>query len=486
MAEQLNRINRRAGQDEAVWKASAADGRNAGSIGGVPTDGSIPRDSTRIRYAWNGDVALAYQIVGDGPVDIVYLQGWTSNIDLAWQSPYLSSFLRGLASLGRLIATDRRGWGCSDRFSPSDVPPFEVLVDDLVVVMDAAEAERPVLLATAECSATAALLAGMYPGRLAALVLCDPLVTFASTEETTGLMSRRSWQDWFAQVRAEYPKRTWWRGPDDHPEREWFERYVRSSATPGGLIAEFRRFLETDVRSILSTVRVPTLVIVDPEGEDDTDPRNGCLVADRIPGARLVEVAGGDGLSWNHWYGRADGIVREAGRFIRELSEEEARFDRVLATVLFTDIVGSTARAAELGDRTWRDLLSRHNAIVRGMLARYHGTEISTAGDGFFASFEGPARAIRCAHAISEAVQSLGLEIRAGVHTGEVEAIDGEIGGMAVVIGARIGAKAAASEVWVSQTVKDLVAGSSLSFEERGEHDLKGVPDRWRLYRVVR
>ena len=438
-----------------------------------------------IRYAWNEDVALAYQVVGDGPVDILYLQGWTSNIDLAWESPYLSSFLRGLASNGRLIATDRRGWGCSDRFSPSDVPPFEVLVDDLLVVMQAAGAERPVLLATAECAATAALFAGTYPDRVAALVLCDPLVTFAATDDAPGLMSRLKLQDGLAEVRTEYPKRLWWRGPEDHPEREWFDRYVRSSAAPGGLSAEFRRFLETDVRPILPTVRVPTLVLVDPNGEDDTDPQNGRIVADRIPGARLIEVGGSGGLSWNHWYGRADGIVREVGRFVRELSEEEARFDRVLATVMFTDIVGSTARAAELGDRAWRELLTRHNAIIRGMLARYGGTEISTTGDGFFATFDGPARAIRCAHGIVESVTTLGVEVRAGIHTSEVETIDREPGGLGVVIGARIGAKADASEVWVSQTVKDLVAGSGLSFEERGEYELKGVPDRWRLYRAV-
>jgi pimeloyl-ACP methyl ester carboxylesterase len=300
-------------------------GRPGDSSGVVGREGETPHGSTRVRYAWNGDIALAYQIVGDAPVDIVYLQGWTSNIDLAWQSPYLGSFLHGLASHGRLIATDRRGWGCSDRFSPSDVPQFDDLVDDLVTVMDAAGSERPVVLATAECSATAALFAGTYPQRVAALVLCDPLVTFTSTEETTGLMSRRRWQDWFAQVRTEYPKRSWWRGPEDDPEHDWFERYVRSSAAPGGLIAEFRRFLETDVRAILPTVRVPTLVIVDPDGEDDTDPLNGRVVADRIPGARLVEVGGADGLSWNHWYGRADGIVREVGRFIHELSEEETR-----------------------------------------------------------------------------------------------------------------------------------------------------------------
>jgi class 3 adenylate cyclase len=196
----------------------------------------------------------------------------------------------------------------------------------------------------------------------------------------------------------------------------------------------------------------------------------------------VVEVEDPGGLSWHHWYGRADGVLQQVGRFMSDLIEEEARFDRVLATVLFTDIVGSTVRAAELGDRRWRELLQRHNAIVRAMLARYRGQEVDTAGDGFLATFDGPARAIRCAQSIAEAVQPLGLEIRGGVHTGEVETIDGKVGGIAVNIGARVGATAGPSEVLASQTVKDLVVGSGLVFEDRGEHELKGVPDRWRLY----
>jgi class 3 adenylate cyclase len=250
-------------------------------------------------------------------------------------------------------------------------------------------------------------------------------------------------------------------------------------------MAESRRFLDTDVRPILPSVHVPTIVIVDPHGVEDTDPRNGRLVADRITGARLVEVGASSGLNWNHWYGRSEGIVRQVGEFLGEIVEEEARFDRVLATVMFSDIVGSTRKAAEVGDRAWRDLLSRHHTIIRGMLARYRGVEIGTAGDGFFASFDGPARAIRCAQAVVAAVKKLGLEVRVGVHTGEVETIDGKPEGIAVAIGARIGAVAGASEVLVSQTVKDLVAGSGITFEAAGEHELKGVPDRWRVYRVA-
>jgi class 3 adenylate cyclase/pimeloyl-ACP methyl ester carboxylesterase len=442
-------------------------------------------DRPETLYTWNGDVALAYQVVGDGPTDLLYYQGWTSNIDLAWESPYLSRFLRGLSSHGRLILTDKRGWGCSERFSPNDVPPFEALTDDLLAVMDTVGSERPVLFATVECATVAVLFAATYPHRITALILCDPLVNFTATDEAPGSATLEEWDDFFQRVRAQFPQPIWWSGPDDHSERAWFFKYVRAAVAPGALLAEFRRFLSTDVRAVLPFVRVPTLVIVDPNGEGDSDPGNGRFAASRIPGASIVEVPDAGGVDWHHWYGRASGIVHEIGTFVRDVIDEEARFDRVVATIMFTDIVASTSKAAELGDRRWRELVERHHAIVRAMLARYRGKEVDTAGDGFFATFDGPARGIRCAVAIADAVQPLGIEIRTGLHTGEVETIDEKVGGIAVTIGARVGAAAGPSEVLVSRTVKDLVAGSGLEFEDRGEHELKGVPDRWRLYGVA-
>jgi class 3 adenylate cyclase/pimeloyl-ACP methyl ester carboxylesterase len=436
------------------------------------------------RYAWNGDIALAYQVLGDGPIDVVYLQGWISNVELNWESPYLARFLRGLASLGRLVVSDRRGWGCSDRFSPSNVPPLETLIDDLAVVMDAVGSDRFVLTASLECAAIATLFAATHPDRISALVLIDPWVTFTKTEEAPGANSPEDW-DWVvARIRTMFPLPGWVEGHDEH-ERTWLTRYIRTSVSPGAAIGEFRRFQATDVRRVLPLIQVPTLVFADSDGVGDGDPANARFVAERITGSRLIFHASGGSVEWQHWYDRAESIVRDTASFLGAIRTEEARFERVLATVLFTDIVGSTEMAAELGGQRWRDLLQQHHAIVRALLTRYRGTEVDTAGDGFFATFDGPARAIRCAQAIVDGVIALGIQVRIGLHTGECETIDGKVGGIAVNIGARVAALATASEVLVSQTVKDLVAGSGLAFEDRGEHELKGVPETWRLYRVV-
>ena len=451
-------------------------------------------ETPEVQYAWNGNISLAYQVFGEGTGDLLYLQGYCSHLDLNWESPFLARFLRGLASQSRVIATDRRGWGLSDRFSPDAVPPMETLTDDLLAVMDAAGSSRAVVFASWECGILAMLLAATHPDRVAGLVLCDTFPTFVETVDTPSMPSRRQWEDIDEAVRTSWGRGfndTGWGGPSGHRdqrEREWFERYSRASVPPGGLIAEGRRLIELDARPVLPSIHAPTLVVGFEHGEGMTNPSIARLLADKIPSATLALIGvEGDPVDiggW-HWYGRGDAILREVGELLVQVHRREVVFDRVLATVLFTDIVDSTRHAVALGDRSWKDVVERHHQIVRELLAAFRGMEVDTAGDGFYATFDGPARAAACAQAIVDAVRPLGIEVRAGVHTGEVETIAGKAGGLAVVIGSRVGAAAGPSEVLVSQTVRDLTAGSGLSFEDAGEHELKGVPDRWHLYRVV-
>jgi len=326
----------------------------------------------------------------------------------------------------------------------------------------------------------ASLFAATYPERTRALILVDPQVTYLPTEETPWMPSATRWQEQIQAVRETWGTLNWWDAPAG-PEREWFARYARSSVTPGALAAELTSYLHTDIRSVLLTIQVPTLVLVDSDRFYEVLPETGHFVARKISGARVVEHSSRGGPHF-HWYARGALIVAEVRRFLAEISEEERSFDRILATVLFTDIVESTRRAAELGDRRWRDVVLRHHKTVRSLLARYRGIEIDTAGDGFFASSDGPARAVRCAMAITDAVEPLGIEVRAGLHTGEVERVGDKIGGLAVNIGARVAALAAPSEVLVSQTVRDLMVGSGLTFADRGSHELRGVPGVWGLY----
>jgi class 3 adenylate cyclase/pimeloyl-ACP methyl ester carboxylesterase len=457
------------------------------------------RNRPETRYAWNGDVALAFQVFGTGPVDLVYMQGYTSHVDLNWESPYLARFLRSLGERARVIHTDRRGWGCSDRFSPGDVAPLEVQVDDLVAVMDAAGSERAVIFVSNDTAPTGVLFAATYPERTAGLVLVDPVVAYYDSEA-----ARREWVEINDRVRREWGTpaydREYW--SDERAFLDWFVPWCRASVAPGALAAEADAFGSVDIRGVLSSIQVPTLVVGFLEGrghvpiwteslapafgglEGGEAALNAQIVADRIIGARLIEPAGEGGAGWHHWYARGPAILDAIGELIAGIREEQESFDRVLATVLFTDIVDSTEVAARLGDAGWRTLVERHHSTVRSLLTRYRGSEVDTAGDGFFVTFDGPARAVRCATAIVAAMRPLGVQIRAGVHTGEVEMIGGKTGGLAVVIGARIAAAAGPSEVLASQTVKDLTAGSGLRFDGVGEHMLKGVPDRWHLYRV--
>jgi class 3 adenylate cyclase len=440
------------------------------------------------KYAWNGDVSLAYQVLGDGPIDLVYLQGYASHVDLNWDSPALSRFLRGLAAHAHLIITDRRGWGASDRFSPFDVAPIETMVDDLLVVMDAVGSERAVIFATQECSINGSLFAATYPERTRALILCDPYSTY--DEQAMFVTPDRApsddeeWERQIQGVRDMWGTQAWVAHWTDAREREWFPVYSRSAIPPGGLIAEMRRFRYTDPRAIYPTIHVPTLVLGTTGGDSINSEGNARYLASVISGARLVQH---DIVSrpWMHWYVRREPILGEVARFLDEIREEDAILDRVLATVMFTDIVGSSAKSAELGDRQWHGVLERHHATVRAAIARFRGQEMDTAGDGFFAAFDGPGRAIRCAQAIAGSVRSLGLEVRAGIHTGECERINGKLGGLAVNVGARIAALAGPSEILTSETVRNLVAGSGIRLAKHGRERLKGIPGDWTLYSVA-
>jgi class 3 adenylate cyclase len=437
------------------------------------------------KYAWNGDVALAYQVFGKGPVDLVYMQGYASHVDLNWESRHLAGFLTGLGGVARVIHTDRRGFGCSDRFSPGDVAPPEVLVDDLVAVMDAAGSERAVFFGSWETGFASMLLAATFPERVAGLVLCDSFVTYCTSEETPWMYSREQWEEICDATQAAWGTPAWILD-DFQDEREfldWFVPWARASVAPGALSAETRAFYRVDVRSALSSIHAPTLVIGYPE--DEIIRENARFIAERITGSRLIEPSMVGGAAWHHWYARAPVILDAIGELISEVREELASFDRVLATVLFTDIVDSTATAATMGDAKWRGLIEEHDKIAKGIIGRFRGTYVRGTGDGLLATFDGPARGVKCAQAIVEAVKPLGVEVRAGLHTGEIEYGGHDLAGVGVHIGARVGAMAGTSEVWVSSTVRDLVVGSGLEFEDAGEHELKGVPDRWHLYRVV-
>jgi class 3 adenylate cyclase len=439
-----------------------------------------------IRYAWNGDYALAYLLLGDGPVDLVYFQGYLSNVELNWEHPALARFLRELARVSRLIVTDRRNLGCSDRFTAIDAPPIESLVDDLLAVLDAVGSDRPVLFATGDCGFIASLFAAAHPERLTAMILHGTGPTWRMSKETPWGRTIEEIEASTRGVRDRLGDGSWTRRANpslvtNSREQRWAGRYERLSTAPGAVMPDGMRFAETDVRGVLSSIQVPTLIL-HRTGDTEEPVDGGRYLASHIRGARLAEVPGSDHFPWA---GDQATILREVERFLAAVSEEEAELDRVLATVLFTDIVGSTEKLASLGDHAWRDLVHRHHSMVRSLLARYRGTEIDTAGDGFFATFDGPARAVRCAHAIVDAARPLGVEVRAGLHTGEVETIAQKVGGLAVTIGARVASLAGPSEVLVSQTVKDLVAGSGLAFKDRGLHELKGVPGKWRLAAVT-
>jgi class 3 adenylate cyclase/pimeloyl-ACP methyl ester carboxylesterase len=437
------------------------------------------------RYATTTDsVSIAYQVTGSGPPDIVLANSaYISNVELVWEWPFMASFLRGLASRGRLVLFDRRGTGLSDGVSGPRLPTLEARMDDIRSVMDAAGSDRAILCGLEDGAALCLLFAATYPDRTAALITMNATSRGSWAPDAPWLHTEQSWAEWFEQIEAGWgtpefvqalAQSTFPIQAEDPRFVRSYWRMVRQSISKADALAIEHLWKDTDVRHVLPTIQAPTLVMQN-LAVHTAPAEESPYIASRIPGAVFVEHGA------NIELGEA---LPSIDRFLASLRAEEAQFDRVLATVLFTDIVGSTSTAATIGDTAWRGLLERHNQMVRALLGRYRGSEVDTAGDGFFATFDGPARAIRCAQALVEAVRTLNIEIRSGVHTGEVETIDGKVAGLAVHIGARVGSMAAPSEVLVSQTVKDLVAGSGLTFEDAGEHELKGVPERWHLYRV--
>ena len=439
-------------------------------------------ETPQTRYARSGDAHIAYQVFGEGELDLVVVPGFVSNIEFYWQVPQIESILLRLASYARVVIFDKRGTGLSDPVS--EVPPLEQRMDDMHAVMSAAGVERAALYGISEGGPATLLFTATYPERVSALVIYGSTPRFSATADFPWGAS-----DEQAEALRDEIERAWGEGalldvfaPSavGNPQvRELWARFVRAGASPAMALKVMRSMMEIDVREILPSIHVPTLVIH--RSGDLIAPVEGArMIAERIDGARFVELDEPDHLPF---LGDTERIGDEVEEFLTGTRRARAS-DRVLATVLFTDIVDSTERAAESGDRGWRQLLDRHDAIVRRQLERFRGNEVKTLGDGFLATFDGPARGVECACAIRDAVRPLGIEVRAGLHTGECELLDNDIGGIAVAIGARVGAAAGASEVLVSSTVKDLVVGADLAFEDRGSHDLKGVPGEWQLFAV--
>jgi pimeloyl-ACP methyl ester carboxylesterase len=439
----------------------------------------------KTQYTKSGDLHIAYQVTGSGPLDLVLVPGFVSHLESQWEHPWPAHFLERLGSFSRLIRFDKRGTGLSDRVG--GIPTLEQRMDDVRAVMDAVGSERAALLGVSEGGPMSVLFAATYPERTSALVLYG---SYACRAGGPGNPSGRTEQEQRAIVDS--IDKGWgepggldidmWApsAADDGSYLQWSATYRRLAASPGAAVAVMEMNQQIDVRPILAAVRVPTLVL-HRTGDRVTRTEQARYLAEHVPGARLVELPGIDHIPW---VGDADAILDAVEEFLTG-TRHEAELDRVLATVLFTDIVGSTERAAALGDRKWRDLLNAYYALARRELARFRGREVDTAGDGFFASFDGPARGVRCAQAIATGARPLGIEVRAGLHTGECELVGEKVGGIAVHIGARVAGLAKPGEVLVSSTVKDLVAGSGIRFEERGAHTLKGVPGEWRLFAVA-
>jgi pimeloyl-ACP methyl ester carboxylesterase len=440
-------------------------------------------DPPKTRYTKSGDVHIAYQVLGDGPIDLVWVPGFVSNVEYDWEHPRPARFFRRLAAFSRLIRFDKRGTGLSDRVG---IPTLEERMDDVRAVLDATGSTRAALIGASEGGPMSLLYAATYPDRTSALVLYGSYARRAwASDHPFGVTWERMQsilevieKDWGSSVAMEV-----WSPSisNDESYKQWRATYLRLAASPGAAMAVMRMNMEIDVRHVLPVISVPTLVL-HRSGDRLTPVGQARYLAEHIRGAKLAELPGVDHTPW---VGDSDALLDEIEEFLTGI-RHGAEPDRVLATVLFTDIVDSTKKAAELGDRGWNGVLKQHNAIVRRELARFRGREVNTTGDGFLIIFDGPGRAIRCASSISRQVRSLGIEIRAGLHSGECEMAGGNIGGIALHIGSRVADIANAGEILVSNTVKDLVVGSGISFEDGGLHTLKGVPGEWRLFAVAR
>ncbi len=489
-----------------MWREPLSSRRSTSSSPGVAnrlhTRGAgLPRRPDRgqtiavksppISYTKSGNVNIAYTTIGEGPFDIVFISGWVlSNLEGTWEGPPARLFER-LASVGRLILFDKRGTGLSDRVA--SIPDLETRMDDVRAVMDAAGSSRAAIVGVSEGGPMTILFAATHPRRIAAAVLFGTGASFTRGEDYPWRQSREERLEGIRHTMTRVTSREWlvealhetW-APSlqiDESYIDWFSHWVRVSASPSAIESLWLMNTDIDVRSILPSMQVPTLVL-HRIGDTDFQIEEGRYLARRIPGAEMLELPGAD----HGWWVNSEELVDQIVPFLDGIWErgewDMAESERVLATVLFTDIVGSTARLAEVGDRSWRDLINKHHALVRRHLVRFSGKEMDTAGDGFFARFDGPARAIRCACAIASGIRELGLEVRQGLHTGECEVVDGKVGGIAVHIGARVAQEAQPGEVLVSSTVRDLVAGSGISFSERTAVQLKGIPGDWRLYSV--
>jgi class 3 adenylate cyclase len=434
------------------------------------------------RYARSGEIHIAYQVVGDGAVDLLWVPTWIWEVEHMWEEPSVAKMLRQLASFSRLIMFDRRGTGLSDPVRGA--PTLEEQMDDLVAVMDAVGSERAAVFAMLEAGAMASMFAATNPDRTSALVLWEALARMSWAPDYDWTLTREEREagieglgrDWGSGARA----LNLTGADDDEALRRWAGRLERLAASPGSAMAFMRMHSQIDVRPVLPSIQAPTLVLHRP-ADRNIDIRHSRYLAEHIPGARMVELPGEHTVPFGPGQDDAVAEIEEFLTGARHAVDPE----RVLATVMFSDIVDSTSRAAELGDRRWRELLESLEGLVGRHLTRHRGRAVKTMGDGFLATFDGPARAIRFAEAIREATrEQFGLEVRSGLHTGEIELMGSDVGGIAVHIGARILASANPGEVLVSGTVKDLVVGSEIPFEDRGEHELRGVPGQWRLWAV--